>query len=99
MVTEEMKERILKQLTLKPRKLIHGENIENSDGLYGDGKDVWGDATGNWGDITDITGDISGIGAGDLSWFVGCTTGIEASIPEMIAILEEAGKVIKQHAV
>lgn len=94
-----MKERILSRLTLKPRKLIHGENISNSDGLYGDGKDVWGDGTGKWGDITDITGDITGLSAGDLSRFVGCTNGIQANIPEIIALLENAGKVIKHRAV
>lgn len=99
MVTEEMKEKILKQLTLKPRKLIHGENIGNSDGLYGDGRDVWGEGTGKWGDITDITGDISGLGPGDLSQFVGCIDGIKASPQEIAAILEDAGKVIKRRAV
>lgn len=99
MVTEEMKERILKQLTLKPRNLIHGESINNSGGLYGDGKDVWGEGTGKWGDISDITGDISGIGAGDLSRFVGCTNGINASVPEIIALLETAGKIIKHRAI
>ena len=99
MVTEETKKKILRQLTLKPRKLIHGENIKDSDGLYGDGKGVWGDGTGKWGDVTDITGDISGIGPGDLSRFVGNMNGIKASIPEIIALLESTGKVIKHRAV
>jgi len=99
MVTEETKKKILRQLTLKPRKLIHGENIKDSDGLYGDGKGVWGDGTGKWGDVTDITGDISGIGSGDLSRFVGNINGIQASVPEIIALLESTGKVIKHRAV
>lgn len=99
MISKEMKERILKQLTLKPRKLIHGESIKNSDGLYGDGRDVWGEGTGKWGDITDIRGDISGLGSGDLSQFVGCTTKIDVGIPEMIAFLEDEGKIIKHRAV
>lgn len=100
MFTEEMKERILSQLTLKPRELIHGENIKNSDGFYGDGRNAWGDGDGKWGDVTDISGDISGLGPGNLSRFVGCTTGIQASsIPEIIALLEKAGKVIKQRAI
>ena len=99
MITEEMKERILKQLTLKPRVLVHGDDIKNNSGLYGDGKGVRGEGTGKWGDITDIEGDISGLGPGDVSWFVGCLTGIQASIPEITAILEAAGKVIKHRAI
>lgn len=94
-----MKERILKQLTLKPRELIHGENIKNSEGLYGDGKNVQGEGTGKWGDITDIEGDITGIGPGDLSRFVGSMKGIQGSVPEITAILEDAGKVIKHRAI
>lgn len=99
MITEEMKERILKQLTLKPRVLVHGENIKNNSGFYGDGKNVRGEGTGKWGDVTDIEGDIAGIGPGDLSRFVGCMDGIKASPQEVIAILEAAGKVIKHRAV
>lgn len=98
-MTEEMKERILKQLVLKPRELIHGDDIKNSEGLYGDGKSVRGEGTGKWGDISDVEGDITGIGPGDLSRFVGDMTGIKASVPEIIAILEVAGKVIKHRAV
>ena len=99
MILKEMKERILKQLTLKPRKLIHGEDIENSDGLYGDGRGVWGEGTGNWGDVSDITGNISRIGPGDLSRFVGSMDGIKGNVSEIIALLESMGKVIKHHAV
>jgi len=96
---EEIKKRILKQLTLKPRELVHGEDIKNSDGLYGDGKGVKGEGTGKLGDITDIKGDIAGIGPGDLSRFVGSMDGIKASPQEITAILEDAGKVIKHRAI
>lgn len=99
MMTEDMKERVLKQLTLKPRVLIRGENIANNSGLYGNGEYVSGDGTGKWGDVTDITGNISGIGPGDLSRFVGDMNGIQASALEIIALLEAAGKVIKHRAV
>ena len=98
-MNEEMKERILKQLTLKPRKLVHGEDIKNNEGLYGDGKDVQGEGTGKWGDVSDVRGDITGIGPGDLSRFVGCMDGIKASPQEITAILEDAGKVIKHRAI
>jgi len=82
---EETKKRILKQLTLKPRELVHGEDIKNSDGFYGDGKGVFGEGTGKWGDITDITGDIAGISPGDLSRFVGSMDSIKASPQEKSA--------------
>lgn len=98
-MNEEMKERILKQLTLKPRELIHGNDIKNSSGLYGDGKGVKGEGTGNWGDVSNVKGDITGIGPGDLSRFLGCMTDIKASVPEIIAILEEAKKVIKHRSI
>ena len=96
---EETKERILRQLTLKPRELIHGEDIKNNSGLYGDGRGVRGEGTGNWGDVSNVKGDITGVGPGDLSRFVGCTTDIKTSVSEIIAILEDVGKVIKHYAV
>ena len=95
-MNEEMKKRILDQLTLKPRDLIHGDDIKNNSGLCGDGRGARGEGTGKWGDVSNVTGDITEIGPGDLSRFLGCMTDIKASIPEIIAILEDAGKVIKR---
>ena len=98
-MTEEMKEKILRQLRLKPRKLINEEDIGGYKAeLYGDGRSVWGIAAGCRGDVTDIKGDLSGL-RDDVSRLVGNVTGINASTPEIIPILEKAGKVIKQRAV
>jgi len=94
-----MKDRILKQLVLKPRELIHGEDIKNSSGFYGDGRGVQGEGTGKWGDVSDIKGNITEIGPGDFSRLFGCMTDIKASVPEIIAILEDAGKVIKHSTI
>ena len=95
-MTEKTKERILKKLLLKPKELINADNIGgDKSGLFGDGKNVWGIAKDVWGDITEIEGNISGI-TGDVSRFVGCLNGLEGSATEIIKILEEAGRVIKQ---
>ena len=97
-MTEEMKERIIKRLQLKPKELINADNIGgDKSGLWGNGKGVWGIAEkGLKGDITNIWGCISGIGPGDISRFVGCVDGIEGSVDEIIEVLEKAKKVIKQ---
>ena len=98
MVSEEMRERILGQLTLKPRELIHGENIGGYKvELYGDAKRVWGISNCR-GDVTNLEGNLYGL-RDDVSRLVGCVNGIEASANEIIEILEKAGKVIKHRAV
>ncbi len=97
-MTEEIKKRILSQLILEPRELIHGESIGGYKAeLYGDGKRVLGIANCR-GDITDIEGNLSGL-RDDVSRFVGCVNGIEGSANEIIEVLEKAGKVIKHRAV
>ena len=94
----EMKERIIKQLQLRPKELTNAEEIGgDKSGLWGNGKEVWGIAQkGLKGDITNIRGCISGIGPGDISRFVGCVDRIEGSVDEIIEVLEKARKVIKQ---
>ena len=93
---KEMEEMIIEQLLLKPRKLVNAEEIGGDKScLFGNGKNVWGIAERVRGDVTDIDGSLSGV-TGDVSRFVGCVTGINASDKEIIAVLEEAGKVIKQ---
>lgn len=97
MLTREMKERILRQLTLKPRELIYGESIKNNSGLWGNGKGLWGKGSNTIGDVTDIYGQLEI--TGDLSRFVGCVTGIKGSGSEIRKILEKAHKVVKHRAI